>query len=426
MSSTAQRFARYRPLLDRLTFGVALLGVLDTVHLGIQQARGFDRGCLGFTTSEAVESAFDCAVVTQSGAGELFGLSNAFLGLLFYLAVAALSFAVIYAGGQTLQRLKGARAALVGVGFAYSVYLTVLQFTGLGALCALCLISAAIATLLFGLVAADFFTTPAPSDISASAMPARSPRREGALFAALAAVLLLLTAADFYYFNAVDPPAARAQTPAQAAVGGAAAGGAEGGRDCTFDPAKSAVSNPQRLVNFMDPIKGNRDARVTVVEFFDPNCPACKQFHPVMEYLVENYGDQARFVFKPMPLWDYSVPQIEALYVAQQQGLFSEMLEAQFARLGPEHGGGGLSVAQLQEVAGEIGLDPEALATELEEGTQRARALQNRQLAAEVGVNSTPTVLVNGRFVQNTSRSAECLATFIEEAAGSDGAASSE
>ena len=421
MSSTAQRFARYRPLLDRLTFGVALLGVLDTVHLGIQQARGFDRGCLGFTTSEAVEAAFDCSVVTQSGAGELFGFSNAFLGLLFYLAVAALSFAVIYAGGQALQRLKGARAALVGVGFAYSAYLTVLQFAGLGALCALCLISAALCAVLFGLVATDFFTTPASSDTPASAMPVRSPRREGALFAALAAVLLLLTAADFYYFNAVQPPAARAQTPAVAAAGGEGNGTA----DCTFDPTKPAVSNPQRLVNFMDPIAGNRDARVTVVEFFDPNCPACKQFHPVMEYMVENYGDQARFVFKPMPLWSYSVPQIEALYVAQQQDKFSEMLEAQFARLGPEHGGGGLSTAQLQEIAREIGMDPEALTSELEQGTQRARALQNRQLAAEIGVNATPTVLVNGRFVKNTSRSAECLAAFIEEAAG-DGAASSE
>ena len=73
--AAAQRLAVVRPVLDRLVFAVALIGVLVTAHLYIQQERGFDRGCLGFSSPTAPSEG--CAIVTQSEASTLFGIPNA-------------------------------------------------------------------------------------------------------------------------------------------------------------------------------------------------------------------------------------------------------------------------------------------------------------------------------------------------------------
>lgn len=414
--AAGSRLSHYRPTLDRLLFGVALMGVLVTIHLGIQQERGFDRGCLGFSSPQAVEQTFDCDAVVTSSAGTFLGTSNATWGLLFYSVVAALSFAIVFSKGGRLRMIKWVRAGLITFGLLFSLRLTYLQFTSLSALCALCLISAALAATLFALLAADFFTT--PSNRSASSMSTRrSVKREAALFASMAAVLFVLAGADLLYFGSLDAPAAQqAAATAPAAQTVAAADTVSVAEGCFFDPEKEPVENPQRLIGMMDPMKGNADAPVTLVEFFDPNCPHCKTFYPVMKKIMAEYNDEARLVYKPMPLWRYSVPQIEALYAAEQEGKFTEMLEAQFARQQPN----GLSAQQLGQIARQIGMDPEVLASRLAQGTYRTRALQQRQLAADIGLSSVPSVLVNGRFVARESRTPECLRAFIEAGQSGD------
>ena len=57
----------FRPVLDRLVFALALLGVLLAVHLWIQQGRGFDRGCFGFSQPDPSVT-IGCEVVTASTA----------------------------------------------------------------------------------------------------------------------------------------------------------------------------------------------------------------------------------------------------------------------------------------------------------------------------------------------------------------------
>lgn len=157
LQTRPRRFVSYRPLLDVLIFAAGLLGILVTVHLWIQQNRGFDQGCFGFTTSQAVEESFDCQSVVSSGAGNLFGISNAIWGLLFYLGVVGLSVAVAFSSNATLRQLKWMRAALVAVGMAYSLYLFYYQYVILEEFCALCLTSALVVTTLFVLHLIDYF-----------------------------------------------------------------------------------------------------------------------------------------------------------------------------------------------------------------------------------------------------------------------------
>ncbi len=155
--------SQYRPVLDRALFGFSLLGLLVVVHLWIQQARGFDRGCFGFNTAfEKAQQTFDCELVAQSSQGTFLGLSNVVWGFGFYLVVALLCAGVAFLPDRRAL-FKQLRAAAVGLGFLYALYLVYAQFTQVGALCALCLVSSAITTLLFALVSTDLYRSKTPS-----------------------------------------------------------------------------------------------------------------------------------------------------------------------------------------------------------------------------------------------------------------------
>jgi len=253
-------------------------------------------------------------------------------------------------------------------------------------------------------------------------MPARLIPRSTAFLAAFLGLVVLLTGACASPDEA--PEAAQAATAAPASPSDAAASAGTASTPaaaadtvqvadgCYFDPEKAPVTNPASLVDFQDPSEGNADAPVTIVEYFDPNCPHCKTMHAVMKKAVDAYGDDAQFVYKPMPLWRYSLPQIEALYAAAQEGKFIAMLEAQYAR----QQRGGLSMEQLKAIASEIGMNPDVLESRVEQQTYRSQIMQQRQRAIEIGVDSTPTVLVNGRFVAGESRTLRCLGAFIDAA----------
>jgi len=64
--------------------------------------------------------------------------------------------------------------------------------------------------------------------------------------------------------------------------------------------AKDLLENDPR-----DPSIGPKDAKVTIVEFFDYNCGFCKRATPWVEEAVEKYGDDIRVVFKELPILDY-------------------------------------------------------------------------------------------------------------------------
>jgi len=180
---------------------------------------------------------------------------------------------------------------------------------------------------------------------------------------------------------------------------------------CSYDPNMQSVQNWYKLVGPDDLTIGNPRARVAVIEFLDPNCPHCKHLHPHIKQLIDTYKDQVRFYIKPMPIWQISVQQIEAIYLAGDQGKWQEMLDAQFE----VQQSGGLSYEQLLDIARQIGLDVEAFKAGLESGKYRRKALINRQLARAVGINSVPKVLINGKPVLNQTGSLNytCLSYLV-------------
>jgi len=405
------RWAAHRPVFERLFFAVALMGVLVTAHFNLTASTGFEQECLfgAFATQAEVSG---CEAALESAVGRPFGVSNAVWGMLFYLIVAGLCAAIGLGTEARPVFLKRARAALAWFGFLYSVFLTGYQFVAMEVRCPLCLISALLVTVLLGV---QVLYLVQPLDRSTMTMKAKAKQREGALYGALAVMMFLFVGADAAYFNnLVEPAAAQttltASTPVTPPIAASDdAGSAE--NDCPYDPEKAPIENFDGLIGEKDPFQGDPDAAVTVVEFFDPNCPHCKALHPVMKATIAKYEDRARFVYKPVSLWQYSIGQNAALWAAAEEGKFFEMLDLQFEK----QQRGGMGMPQIRELATQIGMDADAMEKRMRDGQYDDLINETNKQAQGAGVSGVPAVIINGRFVPKSSRTEACLSQLIEE-----------
>ena len=166
--------------------------------------------------------------------------------------------------------------------------------------------------------------------------------------------------------------------------------------------ATAAVAqNPEALIRPYSPILGPAEAPVTLVEFFDPSCEACRAFHPVIEDLRRQYPTQLRIVLRYTPFHEGSDEAVRILEAARRQDKFEPVLDALFEKQ-PEwaiHGAPDLDRAW--RIAGAVGLDLErAQSDRLHPDTT---AILNQDVAdlQELGVRATPTFFLNGRPLTN-------------------------
>jgi thiol-disulfide isomerase/thioredoxin len=84
-----------------------------------------------------------------------------------------------------------------------------------------------------------------------------------------------------------------------------------------------------------DPVRGEANAPVTIVEFTDFQCPACAAMHPVLEEVLKSYGNKVRFVVRDFPLsqHEFARKAAEAANAANAQGKFFEYISVLFKKL---------------------------------------------------------------------------------------------
>ena len=143
------------------------------------------------------------------------------------------------------------------------------------------------------------------------------------------------------------------------------------------------------------PIKGPKDALVTIVEWSDFQCPFCNRVSPTLAQIEEEYGDKVRLVFKHMPLSIHpQAPQAHAASeAAHRQGKFWEMHDRIFANQRD------LSIATLESHAQAIGLDMDQYAKDVADASVKARIDDDMKQAAGLNVTGTPSFFINGRFL---------------------------
>jgi len=191
------------------------------------------------------------------------------------------------------------------------------------------------------------------------------------------------------------------------------AGGILAGRGSLAPTESHDVADTERLVREDDPFSGPVDARVTIVEFADFECPACGAVHPVLQ-LVKEANPDVKFVYRQFPLTsihEFAQGAAEASLAAAAQGKFWEYHDELFINQSQ------LSRDDLITHAGTVGLDVSQFTSELDERVHRDAVNQDRTDGNVLGVRGTPTLFVNGVRYQG-QLSVQALQETIDAARG--------
>jgi protein-disulfide isomerase len=143
-----------------------------------------------------------------------------------------------------------------------------------------------------------------------------------------------------------------------------------------------------------DHVRGPEDAPVTLVEYGDFECPYCGMAEPVIRELLRDHGDDVQYVWRHLPLNDvHPNAQLaaEAAEAAGEQGSFWEMHDVLLTHQDA------LTATDLIRYAGELGLDTDRFADDLDRHVGAARVAEDVDGADLSSVTGTPTFFINGR-----------------------------
>lgn len=151
------------------------------------------------------------------------------------------------------------------------------------------------------------------------------------------------------------------------------------------------------IVGGNSPFKGDKDAKVEVVEFSDFQCPFCSRATSILKDIKSKYGSKVKITFKqyPLPFHNQAKTAAVASLCANEQGMakFWKMHDEMFANQAK------LSKKDLKATAKKIGLDTKKFDTCLDTNKYLAQVEQDIKYGSENGVKSTPTFFVNGQLI---------------------------
>ena len=167
--------------------------------------------------------------------------------------------------------------------------------------------------------------------------------------------------------------------------------------------ATTPAVDPSLLIRPHSPSFGPADAPVTLVEFFDPSCEACRAFHPTVMEIKKQFPTQVRVVLRYTVFHQGSDEAVRILEVARMQDKFEQVLDALLEKqpTWALHDGPQMDVAW--RVAGAVGLDlKKAESDRLFPGIA---GVLNQDMAdvEAVGIRQTPTFFLDGKRLENVS-----------------------
>jgi protein-disulfide isomerase len=141
------------------------------------------------------------------------------------------------------------------------------------------------------------------------------------------------------------------------------------------------------------PVKGAKNAKVTIVEWSDFQCPFCSRVEPTITKVLEEYKNDVRVAFKQLPLPFHNNAHIaaEASLAAHAQGKFWQMHEKLFANQQA------LDRPNLEKYAAEIGLNVDKFKADLDSGKYKQKADDEMAQGNKIGARGTPSFFINGK-----------------------------
>jgi len=171
------------------------------------------------------------------------------------------------------------------------------------------------------------------------------------------------------------------------------------------------IENQQALERFHSPTFGPADAPVTIVEFFDPSCEACRAFYPVVKQILAEYPGQVRLVLRYTLFHQGSEEVSRILETARLQNIYEPVLEAVLDVQPAWHDDP--AVAKAWEAAEAAGLDLTKAREDMQSERINAILEKDMQDVQTIGVLGTPSFFVNGRKL--TQFGAKPLLRLVQE-----------
>ncbi|HVE87842.1 MAG TPA: thioredoxin domain-containing protein [Myxococcales bacterium] len=177
-----------------------------------------------------------------------------------------------------------------------------------------------------------------------------------------------------------------------------------------------APPKPRRQVAATGPSRGPADAKVTIVEFSDFQCPFCSRAHDTVDEVMRTYAGKVKLVYRQMPLTSLhpnAFKAAEASLCAFDQGHFWEYHDTLFKNQQQ------LGVDKLKEYATSLGLDGSKFNQCLDGGDKASLVRTDMKDGEGVGVQGTPAFFINGVFLNGAVPIDEFREVIDSELAGS-------
>lgn len=155
---------------------------------------------------------------------------------------------------------------------------------------------------------------------------------------------------------------------------------------------------PLVKIDTMDyPAKGSKDAKLTLVEFADYQCPHCRAAVEDVEKILKEFSGKVKLVFMDFPINQSGISTIIAhgAYCADKQGKYYEYHDLAYEQQKT------LEKDSPQKLAKELKLDEKAFTACLSSTAPNERVAKAQVEGRRVGVNGTPTIFLNGRKVRS-------------------------
>lgn len=167
--------------------------------------------------------------------------------------------------------------------------------------------------------------------------------------------------------------------------------------------------NREALLNDPNaPVLGNPNGDVTVVEFFDYNCPYCRRVKPSVEALLER-DKNVRLVYREWPiLGEGSVFAARAALASREQGKYEEF---HWAMMGMQ---GRAEEASVLRIAQQVGLDLSRLRRDMESEEIDEHIATSARLTGELGISGTPGFVIGDNIVAGVIE-ADQMIRIVEE-----------
>jgi protein-disulfide isomerase/uncharacterized membrane protein len=387
------------PVVILAIIGLAVSGVIDRVH----QRLAAD---VNYTSFCNVSAGVNCDVVLGSPYAVFAGVAVSRWALLYFALTLVVGGAVAASrSARWRQSLASATVALAAWGLLFAGYMAVIALVVLGTVCLLC---STLYVVNIGLFVSAWHLRSAVRIVGRRQQLQRSTHERWVVAGALAAVAVLVAIGSWEAFGRSR------RTPDAAEI--------ERERPEFY---RWYVAQPLSDVHTDSrPSMGSSDAAITIVEFSDFECGHCAAFHQSLEDVLRRGTEKVRVVFRHFPLDSACNAKVPtrlhpqaclaaiAAECALEQGKFWEYHNLLFdnqQQLGREF---------LIGYAARLGLDTTRFSSCLSSDAARERVQRDAAAGAQLGIDSTPTVFINGRTIKGALDPARLVDALVLARAG--------